>query len=206
MEARYYDMDIKCVEKAIDIIREWNNRKCVDKVVQLNRAEVWNFRDDASDAWAGRKVLQEPFIHNWEKFNSNTGWKSDKTGWAHVMQALSHFSYHVSGGQFVLCDLQGGIYRHGAVLTDPVIISRQKGRYGVTDLGPGGISSFFGQHECNNFCRSEWQTPKDCRLVYRPTKGTSMENAHAPTRASRPRMSACREEEEEEEESSDDYY
>jgi len=36
-----------------------------------------------------------------------------------VMQALSHFSYHKSGGQMVLCDLQGGMMSRGrgAVLT-----------------------------------------------------------------------------------------
>jgi hypothetical protein len=36
-----------------------------------------------------------------------------------VMQALSHFSYHKSGGQLVLCDLQGGMLSRGrgAVLT-----------------------------------------------------------------------------------------
>jgi hypothetical protein len=36
-----------------------------------------------------------------------------------AMQALSHFSYHKTGGQLVLCDLQGGIMSRGrgAVLT-----------------------------------------------------------------------------------------
>jgi hypothetical protein len=36
-----------------------------------------------------------------------------------VMQALSHYSYHKSGGQMVLCDLQGGMLSRGrgAVLT-----------------------------------------------------------------------------------------
>jgi hypothetical protein len=29
------------------------------------------------------------------------------------MQALSHYSYHKSGGQMVLCDLQGGILSSG---------------------------------------------------------------------------------------------
>ena len=47
----------------------------------------------------------------------------------------------------MLCDLQGGVYRDGAVLTDPVILSRNK-LYGLTDLGPTGISSFFSRHVC----------------------------------------------------------
>jgi hypothetical protein len=40
------------------------------------------------------------------------------------MQALSHYSYHTSGGQFLVCDLQGGIYRDGVIL-DPIILSRE---------------------------------------------------------------------------------
>lgn len=36
-----------------------------------------------------------------------------RDSWGEAMQALSHFSYHKSGGQFLLCDLQGGSYRNG---------------------------------------------------------------------------------------------
>lgn len=41
------------------------------------------------------------------------------------MQALSHFSYHQSGRQYLFCDLQGGHYEDCYVLTDPVIMSLQ---------------------------------------------------------------------------------
>lgn len=60
------------------------------------------------------------------------------------MQALSHFSFHISGGHLLLCDLQGGLMRNGVSLTDPVIMSRDMA-YGVTDLGTKGISNFFSQ-------------------------------------------------------------
>ena len=52
----------------------------------------------------------EPFIDNWEKFNSNTGWNNEGTPWPRVMQALSHFSYHASAGSTVLCDPQVNPY------------------------------------------------------------------------------------------------
>ena len=42
--------------------------------MQLNLPQVWIFEDDADPAWAGQKVLQEPSIENYQKFNSNTGW------------------------------------------------------------------------------------------------------------------------------------
>ena len=68
--------------------------------VRINVPETTTFRGKNG------LYLLEPYVHNWRKFNSNTGWCRDDTVTGEVMQALSHFSYHTSGGQFVLCDLQ----------------------------------------------------------------------------------------------------
>ncbi len=104
-----------------------------------------------------------------------------------------------------MCDLQGGIYDVGVVLTDPVILSRTR-QYGVTDLGAEGISTFFGTHRCNGFCRVEWSAPRDRGIYFKPTSGTSMIRTGTPkhdvtTRYSAPHMTHYEEEEEE-----DDYY
>ena len=72
------------------------------------------------------------------------------------MQALSHFSYHHSNGECLLCDLQGGRYEDCFVLTDPVVMSRSR-TYGVTDLGFAGISNFFAHHKCNRYCKASWK-------------------------------------------------
>lgn len=174
MESSYFKDDIKAVEKALDLVREWNSAGTIDKPIRLNKPEVWVFDDFASRGWAGQKVLQEPFIENFQKWNSNTGYTLGlHRQWPRVMQALSHFSYHVSGGQFVLCDLQGAIYEDGLVLTDPVILSRNKS-YGVTDLGSTGISSFFSQHVCNEYCRDYWHSPNDQTQYHRAVAGTTM--------------------------------
>ncbi len=74
------------------------------------------------------------------------------------MSAFSHFSYEASDGELVLCDLQGGVGSSGFVLTDPAINSVGR-RYGPTDLGINGITSFFAHHKCNEFCRSSWRVP-----------------------------------------------
>ncbi|KAE8343271.1 hypothetical protein BDV24DRAFT_173014 [Aspergillus arachidicola] len=121
-----------------------------------------------------------------EIVNSNTGWNDDSRTWGEVMQALSHFSYHISGGNYVLCDLQGGIYQHELVLSDPVILSRTR-EYGVTDLGLDGISSFFSQHVCNDFCRPNWTQPANPVQSFRPVHGTTMIRHTVPTGYSRPR-------------------
>ena len=89
------------------------------------------------------------------------------------MQALSHFTYHQTNRAFLLCDLQGGIYGDGVVLTDPVILSQNRA-FGVTDLGPQGISTFFSYHTCSEFCRPHWLQPNAPRAFFRPTSSTSM--------------------------------
>lgn len=171
-EESFFTLDIQATDKALALVKEWNSNNFIGSTIMVNIPQVWQFQHDGN-AWGGRKVLQEPYINNYQKFNSNSGWADDSTPWPRVMQALSHFSYHISGGQFVLCDLQGGIYSDAVVLTDPVILSRSK-RFGVTDLGPMGISSFFSNHVCNEFCKSNWSMPSDRTRYYRAQQGTSM--------------------------------
>lgn len=67
----------------------------------------------------------------------------------------------------------GGIYRDGAICTDPVILSRS-GRFGPTDLGPAGIFSFFARHRCNSYCRREWSMPRDQTPYLAAQSSTSM--------------------------------
>lgn len=185
MEAHFYKSDLDASNEAIRLITQWNAKKLIDRMIQVNLPEVWTF-DAGSGAWAGRKVLQEPFIQKYQKFNSNSGWSDDSIPWARVMQALSHFSYHTSGGQTLLCDLQGGVYQDGVVLTDPVVMSQTRA-FGPTDLGAEGISTFFAHHVCNEYCKSGWCRPRDQTRYYARTAGTTMEHV-VPTRRSRPLM------------------
>jgi hypothetical protein len=170
MAEKHIERDLYAVEKARDIISSWNQAGFSQAFIRLNIPEHWTIQ--------GRECLVEPFIDNWIKVNSNTGWTTDEdTDEIDLLQALSHYSYHVSSGQFVLCDLQGGIFRNGIILTDPVILSRNH-RFGVTDLGPAGISSFFYHHECNQYCHDEWTQPRDQRPHYNLSKHTTMSFNH----------------------------
>ncbi|KAK3337580.1 kinase-like domain-containing protein [Cercophora scortea] len=184
-EEDFFSLDIKAVAKALKIVNRFNQLNVFDKSIKINVPEVWTF-DRSSGRWAGVKCLQEPFIQNYQKFNSNTGWTDTTRRWAQIMQALSHFSYHVSGGNDVLCDLQGGIYRDEVVLSDPVILSRTR-EYGVTDLGPEGISSFFSQHDCTGYCRPGWTRPAKPVQYFEPRMSTSMLRHTASVALSRPR-------------------
>lgn len=171
LEESFFELDIQAVERAQWIIDEFNDECIINDTIYLNHPEVWSNHD-------GRSYLVEPWISNFVKWNSNSGKTFGHGYWSEAMQALSHYSYHRSGGQMVLCDLQGGIQaqrgRHNqAVLTDPVILSRDR-RFGVTDLGPQGISTFFHYHRCNQFCDPAWQEPRDCSRYISCIAGTSM--------------------------------
>ncbi|KAF9354641.1 hypothetical protein BGX26_007526 [Mortierella sp. AD094] len=166
-EHSYFQHEMDVVRKATEIVRAFNGLELINKKIIINQPEVWKFEGDQS------LTLIEPMIENFEKFNSNTGWTQDATSWGQAMQALAHFSFHHSHGQLTLCDLQGGVYSDGIILTDPVVMSTNQ-RFGPTDLGKDGIDSFFSRHVCNNFCRASWTRPFRKTAIFPVTKGTTM--------------------------------
>lgn len=87
----------------------------------------------------GREDVDRACIPEFKKFNSNTGATDPQVS---IVQTFSHFSYHATDGQWLLCYLQGGKDGNTYTLTDMVINSRVK-RFGVTDLGVAGIETFF---------------------------------------------------------------
>ena len=157
-EDSYFANDMSLVARARPIIEafSWHARQAGVEV-HMNKAEIWfNPAPDLPSPFPdGRRerLLVEPMIEgDYLKFNSNSGHSNgDK-----LMGALSHFSYHHSQGQELLCDLQGGKYSKCYVLTDPVIMSLDR-KYGPTDLGERGISNFFAHHRCSELCNRNWR-------------------------------------------------
>jgi len=181
-EEAFFDTELAVTTAAMDLVTKYNSGGFIDRHIYLNQPAVWTFL--AGTEYEGQKILVEPFIQNFQKFNSNSGWRDpDGTPWNQVLQSLSHYSYHVSGGSLLLCDLQGGVYSDGVVLTDPVVMSSNAGRYGPTDLGRAGIATFFARHVCNAYCRTGWTKPHNPQASYPAQKGTTMELV--PTRDTR---------------------
>ena len=179
-EDSYFENELKVVDKALEIINQFNKDGIINKSIWLNMPTVWTFLEGSSRA--GEKNLIEPMITNFEKvyatlmikFNSNTGWTPEEPSpWIQVMQAVSHYSFHSTNRQLLFCDLQGGIYKDGFVVTDPVIMSMTQS-YGPTDLGSNGISTFFARHKCNKFCHSNWMLPHDKKVYFKVQKGSAM--------------------------------
>ncbi|KAI7909077.1 hypothetical protein M9X92_011842 [Pyricularia oryzae] len=185
-EDHYFDEELNVIRRTQSIINNWHDEGIITQRILLNTPAIWEYEDSR------HKTLVEPLIQNFEKFNSNSGWTpNDGDVWAEAMQALSHFSYHNSGGQVVLCDLQGGSYRDGYILSDPVIMSQVQS-YGPADLGPDGIRSFFQRHICGRFCRREWTRPRVIGRAAIPMRqGTTMTTV--PMRRSRYPLSSLAE-------------
>jgi hypothetical protein len=111
-ENYYFDEEMKVVEMTKMIVGRFNDAGILGgRQVRVNIPDIATGR---SREIRGVKALIEPYIEKFEKFNSNSGWVHPTAGeWGDAMQALSHFSYHYSNGRYLLCDLQGGIYRDG---------------------------------------------------------------------------------------------
>ena len=139
-DQEYFARDLDAIDQSTRIIAMWNKAAIVPGVkINLNVPEIW--------VVGGRKCMVEPFIVGFTKFNSNTGWikRGTRGELLSILNALSHYSYHVTSGQFLICDLQGGVHRDILTLTNPAVLSRRQ-KFGPADLGPKGMSSFFYHH------------------------------------------------------------
>jgi len=176
MEEEFYEDDFRIADKAITLAEDWNDFCPNGKEILITKGDV------KCDEY-GDRYLIEPLIRNYTKFTSNSGWISEQCNHAVMaMEAFSHYTYHRSGGNLIVCDLQG---RHKKnryskqhmktrfELTDVAICSRQRS-YGPTDLGEKGIEAFFWNHRCNQFCQSHWQRPRDPAQWFESCSGTSM--------------------------------
>jgi hypothetical protein len=175
MEREYFASDFRIADNAIRYAEGWNSFCEHDEKVLITKGHIIYSN-------SGIPYLAEPVIQNFMKFTSNTGYIEGSGHWTtEAMEAFSHWSYHASGGQHLVCDLQGRYrdnrrFRNGKSrfeLTDVAICSRARS-FGPTDLGEKGIESFFANHQCNNFCRN-WSRPHRERSWF-PTNssGTSM--------------------------------
>lgn len=130
-------------------------------------------------------IVEQRIWGDYDKFNSNSGWSS---GTATLPDAFSHWTWVKTGGEHLVCDLQGHRGRPGGpkcdgksyyyMLTDPVVLSRSEGKFGCADLGLDGQMTWFAHHECNSLCKSlglEDRRPQHPRRAYGKCRGTTYE-------------------------------
>eukprot|EP00005_Dracoamoeba_jomungandri_P013134 CAMPEP_0174264422 /NCGR_PEP_ID=MMETSP0439-20130205/22408_1 /TAXON_ID=0 /ORGANISM="Stereomyxa ramosa, Strain Chinc5" /LENGTH=467 /DNA_ID=CAMNT_0015350281 /DNA_START=60 /DNA_END=1463 /DNA_ORIENTATION=- len=83
----------------------------------------------------------------YRKHNNNFGYVSDLE--RNTPQAFSHFTFEASGGQILLCDIQGV----NDLYTDPQIHNRDGIGFGKGNMGEKGFEKFLATHHCNHICR-----------------------------------------------------
>mmetsp|Transcript_3852 Transcript_3852/g.8294 ORF Transcript_3852/g.8294 Transcript_3852/m.8294 type:complete len:269 (+) Transcript_3852:718-1524(+) len=178
MEDEYFAKDFEIADVAIVYAENWNNFCESDEIILITKGHIIHSN-------SGIRYLAEPLIRGFTKFTSNNGWIDQDEGWTtEAMEAFSHYTYHCSGGNHLVCDLQGRYrdnrnYRGGKSrfeLTDVAICSRTR-CFGPTDLCEKGIETFFHNHVCNQFCNHgrTWLRPYSTRDWFpRIGKATSM--------------------------------
>lgn len=93
-----------------------------------------------------------------------------------AVQALTHYSFHISGGNFLLCDLQGAVVDGTVVLADPVTTSRLR-QFGPKDLGPAALTAYMKLHTCTPACGKDWNVPKrveEAEVPFAPREASLM--------------------------------
>lgn len=123
----------------------------VDSISHFKILGLFPVNEDTTYLAPMEYVAIEPYLHGeYDKYNSNGGYE-DTT--AAVMNAFSHWTWHVSGHKYLVCDLQGVQNGSKYILTDPCIHSLD-GRFGATDLGVVGMEKFFESHDCSVICEA----------------------------------------------------
>lgn len=175
LEQEFYDTDDRIVQKTIWFAEEWNKFCTLGREIMVSDGYSVTNHD-------GVRYQIEPLIRYFTKFTSNNGWIDNNQGInGQYMEAFCHFTYHRSGGQMIVCDLQGRYRNNNRYnrsksrfeLTDPAICSRRRS-YGPTDLAEKGIESFFYNHVCNRYCEDHWASPNDTHNWFTNTNTTTM--------------------------------
>ncbi|CAM9377138.1 unnamed protein product [Ectocarpus sp. 12 AP-2014] len=123
--------------------------------LQVAECDVYRL-EDPCEPGGFRYLLVEPFLEGkYLKYNGNNGYILNKSGlddeqrcWWTVAQAFSHFTHHQTGGEALVCDVQGVDNN----ITDPCVHSRSR-TYGAGDRGTQGMRDFLEGHRCNAICR-----------------------------------------------------
>lgn len=90
-----------------------------------------------------------------------------------LLEAFVHFTHQASGGQLVICNLEGLENEVGRVILKTPVIHSQHRLYGETDQGPRGIQEVMSQHVCNPLCRQVLGLPRSMSAPLPPRRSFS---------------------------------
>lgn len=152
--------ELEISKKAEELAQEFNNITGTSRPIHFVQPITMVVTDTpwlgCTACMEGEWVVAEGQIPGkYTKWTSNAGWVNDaEMGGGGSLLAFSHWTWVKTNGEMVVCDLQGARYDNPMIylLTDPAINSCSE-KYGNTDLGQFGITTFFQSHRCTQFCR-----------------------------------------------------
>lgn len=166
-----WSKDVKAMEVATAFANKWNSLGIIRKKVEVHKSVIGKVIWSGSGLFpVASFVMIEPFLEgDYVKWNSNTGFVRDASLGIH---SFCHWTYHDSNGQQLLCDVQGVQLPDKYVITDPCVMSLNRGAFGMTDCGELYMKEWMRDHKCNDFCRPGWK--KEEGQSTRPTKRSSV--------------------------------
>eukprot|EP01094_Clydonella_sp_ATCC50884_P011984 TRINITY_DN2183_c0_g1_i1.p1 TRINITY_DN2183_c0_g1~~TRINITY_DN2183_c0_g1_i1.p1 ORF type:complete len:628 (-),score=126.14 TRINITY_DN2183_c0_g1_i1:97-1980(-) len=140
-ESYFHDVEIQMYAK------EWADKFNLynpPKKVTFIKAWVLELYDRSHRPICG---VERYISGSYRKHNNNYGFVNEDE--RNTPQAFSHFTYHISDGTMLMCDIQGV----GDCYTDPQIHTASRRPFGKGDLGKVGFERFLSTHRCNAICR-----------------------------------------------------
>jgi hypothetical protein len=179
-ERSLYRLAQRLSQRAQRIVRGWNAaHRAAEQQIHLQVGDVMQVASPTSPHYS-RQLLVKPALDpvNARKLNSNSGWvlaTTDEEPCSQLAQALSHFSYHSTGGEMLLCDLVGAQRDDGTGLVLSECSAHSRGQsHGPTDLGRDGMVNFFAHHVCGPLCGRHWLRPPNAARIFAATRQTAV--------------------------------
>jgi DNA gyrase inhibitor GyrI len=138
-----YLLDIEMQAMCQAFAAEYNRRKPPKNVEFIEAYLIECFQRPDSPLFAC-----EPFIAGqYVKYSNNWGFVSAHD--RNTPHAFSHFTHHISGGKYIVVDVQGVNDKY----TDPQMHSFDGKGFGKGNCGQEGVAKFFATHKCNVLCK-----------------------------------------------------
>ena len=133
---------------ADDVVLQMESKLWAERFNDLDPPKKVDFLQGSYFEMPNRAACGEPSLFAVErlvegeyiKHNNNSGFVDEHM--RTTPQLFSHFTYHASGGELIIVDIQGV----GDLYTDPQIHSRDKKNYGEGNLGVRGFAHFFSTY------------------------------------------------------------
>jgi len=144
-EDYFLEASMQCTAETF--AQEYNkNRKVTNKIAFLSCYVVQLHQRQRGDT--NTLFIMEPMLRGeFKKHNNNYGEVYNTH--QETPEAFSHYTYEKTGGQMLVCDIQGV----GEFFTDPQIHTPLGTDYGMGNMGAEGILRWQKAHRCNHLCQ-----------------------------------------------------